>query len=546
MKPGESGSGCGVNLCIRFALLFAAPLAVLLSSGNVLTLVNASIVSVGAAALDVMRQRRRWLPFPIFLLLVVSLQTSLYLLTSGQQVAESLSSAGGAAQSAGHGFGGLLRPTSKQDVKTLSIVMAAFNEHKYMARTLQSIYKETPAEILQEIIVVDDGSSPPLSSVLQDFPKVRILRHEKRRGLIKSKTEGGNMAIGDAIMFLDAHVKPEPNWALPILRHLNINYKRVVVPLIPILDGDTWEANLNAVGVKMMFDWTLFFQWFDDGNDLVPCMSGGLFGITRRWWHESGEYDYGMNMWGGENIEQSIRVWTCGGEIYVARDSKISHVFRSKFPYAINNTDIYINKVRTVETWFDEYKANFYQADPAAKQFQRFVGDIDGRKKLRENLHCKPFKWYVKKFEKVFGMKHMLPEATFQIRDIERSLCVAAAGAGREVAGLREVPCDEHATDQRWTLANAGTGLRNVGVDKCLDANAGAGAEKEGMEAFLYHCFAGNPNQVWALSHGHLKWKGFCVQAAAEGALQMSRCDKFLQASGPYKQDKVVMPRAPD
>ena len=32
--------------------------------------------------------------------------------------------------------------------------------------------------------------------------------------------------------------------------------------------------------VKMMFDWKLHFKWFDDGNDLVPCMSGGLFGIT--------------------------------------------------------------------------------------------------------------------------------------------------------------------------------------------------------------------------------------------------------------------------
>ena len=55
------------------------------------------------------------------------------------------------------------------------------------------------------------------------------------------------------------------------------------------------------------FDWTLFFNWFEDGSDLVPCMSGGLFAISKRWWHESGEYDYGMNMWGAENIEQSIR-----------------------------------------------------------------------------------------------------------------------------------------------------------------------------------------------------------------------------------------------
>ena len=33
---------------------------------------------------------------------------------------------------------------------------------------------------------------------------------------------------------------------------MNINYKRVVVPLIPILNGDTWEPNWNAVGVRLM------------------------------------------------------------------------------------------------------------------------------------------------------------------------------------------------------------------------------------------------------------------------------------------------------
>ena len=29
-----------------------------------------------------------------------------------------------------------------------------------------------------------------------------------------------------------------------------------------------------------MFDWRLQFNWLDDGTDLVPCMSGGLFAIS--------------------------------------------------------------------------------------------------------------------------------------------------------------------------------------------------------------------------------------------------------------------------
>lgn len=90
----------------------------------------------------------------------------------------------------------------------------------------------------------------------------------------------------------------------------------------------------------MMFDWALQFNWFDDGNDDVPCLSGGLFAVTKKWWWEGGSYDDGMWMWGGENIEQSIRTWRCGGEIVIARDSRIAHYFRPKFPYTVNNTQV--------------------------------------------------------------------------------------------------------------------------------------------------------------------------------------------------------------
>lgn len=44
-------------------------------------------------------------------------------------------------------------------------------------------------------------------------------------------------------------------------------------------------------------------------------------------WEESGKYDPGMLEWGGENLEQSMRVWMCGGEIYVVRDSFVGHIF---------------------------------------------------------------------------------------------------------------------------------------------------------------------------------------------------------------------------
>ena len=58
-------------------------------------------------------------------------------------------------------------------------------------------------------------------------------------------------------------------------------------------------------------------------------MSGGLLAMSRRWWKETGGYDDAMRGWGGENIDQSLRIWRCGGEIVSATRSYVAHMRRA-------------------------------------------------------------------------------------------------------------------------------------------------------------------------------------------------------------------------
>ncbi|KAG5842642.1 hypothetical protein ANANG_G00179780 [Anguilla anguilla] len=275
-----------------------------------------------------------------------------------------------------------------RSLPTTSVVIAFYNEAwSTLLRTIHSVLEATPAVLLKEIILIDDYSDKAylksqLAQYISGLERVRLVRTKKREGLVRARLIGATFATGDVLTFLDCHCECVPGWIEPLLQRINEDESTIVCPVIDTIDWNTFEYYMQTDEPMVGgFDWRLTFQWHavpevdrqrrTSRIDPIrsPTMAGGLFAVSKSYFEFLGTYDMGMEVWGGENLELSFRVWQCGGSLEVHPCSHVGHVFPKKAPYARPN--FLQNTVRAAEVWMDTYKQHFYNRNPGPKGIVR-------------------------------------------------------------------------------------------------------------------------------------------------------------------------------
>ncbi len=113
---------------------------------------------------------------------------------------------------AGRGAGAPQRPAKP----LTSVMMPAFDAEASLSRAVVSVLGQTRGDL--ELIVVDDGAEPSAAELLAEFddPRLRILRHERKRGLSAAR----NTALAAARAPLVSQLDADDEWELDYLAEL--------------------------------------------------------------------------------------------------------------------------------------------------------------------------------------------------------------------------------------------------------------------------------------------------------------------------------------
>ena len=228
-------------------------------------------------------------------------------------------------------------PATFRPALPVSVVVPCFEAPGALALTLAGLQRQDYPRALFEVVVVDDGSFPPLRVPASTALRVRTVRQERRGfGLARARNAGARAALHDILVFLDGDVIAEAGllaaharWHHAVSDALTLGFcASVSIGDIDAAAVRDRPASLRELFARRPCD----APWLERHmartgdltsrhDDLFRAVTGHNLGISRPFFEEVGGFDESFARYGGEDTEFGYRVQMRGGLLVPARDA---------------------------------------------------------------------------------------------------------------------------------------------------------------------------------------------------------------------------------
>ena len=209
-----------------------------------------------------------------------------------------------------------------------------------LARTLAALEGQTYPRDLFEVVIVDDGSEPPLRPPLTPLDVKVVRQTRKGFGRARARNTGARTAAHNVLLFLDSDMLAEAEWMAEHARWhhvvsdaLTVGFRVHVAP--DGIDAETIRRRSGSLE-ELFADRPKDPSWVEEclartgdltsrDDDLFHVVVGANFGIGKDFYELVGGMNESFIRWGLEDGELGYRAFVRGGLLISVRDAFAWH-----------------------------------------------------------------------------------------------------------------------------------------------------------------------------------------------------------------------------
>jgi len=218
-------------------------------------------------------------------------------------------------------------PTTPDELPSVSIIIAAYNEEKVIARRIKNLLEQDYPKEKMEIIVASDGSTDRTVGIAKQYEKfgVKVLDFKENRGKASVHNDAVDVAKGQILLFTDAETIFEKDFVKNGVKWLANNRYGCGA-------GELEFYYKDEIGRSESIYWKIEkkMRYWEFLLGILPFASGGCFFIRKKLYERIHSYS---------DIDNLLTLSTIakGYKIFYARDAKA-------YDFAIQGEESYFKK----------------------------------------------------------------------------------------------------------------------------------------------------------------------------------------------------------